>query len=185
MHVRGGSEEVVLRAFLGQPLVMYGHHDDLGRQLEGLAAAAELVNSLGEIDWQPLARIATSNFASRREGSGLGVRLFSRRARVEVPEGVDAIRFEVPELDAEPEEVRLLCGGASGGLRAHSPGWWTSDVFPVPSPATVEVSMNSAPTIDPDTVPPPAGRSWPALRRAGGQIRDRTAPLLRRQGVSR
>jgi hypothetical protein len=185
MHVRGGSEEVLLRAFLGQPLVLYGHHDDVGPRLEGLAAAAELVNSLGPVDWQPLARIATSNFATRREGSGLGVRLFSRRARVEVPEGVDAIRFELPELDAEPDEVRLLCGGASGGMSAHSQGWWTSDVFPVPSPGTVEVSMHTAPSIDPAAIPPPPGRSWPALRRAGGQIRDRTAPLLRRQGVSR
>ena len=41
-------EDLTLRAFLGQPLVLYGHHDDLSEGPEPLAAVAEEIDRLGE-----------------------------------------------------------------------------------------------------------------------------------------
>ncbi|MGH2910963.1 MAG: hypothetical protein ACRDJ3_00655, partial [Solirubrobacteraceae bacterium] len=59
-------EDLVLRAFLGQPLIVYGHHDVLKDGLDVLADAASAVNALGEIRWGSLAQIARSGPARRR-----------------------------------------------------------------------------------------------------------------------
>ncbi len=52
------QEDLVLRAFLGQPLILYAHHDLLEHGLEVLAEATATVNALGDVRWCSLARIA-------------------------------------------------------------------------------------------------------------------------------
>jgi hypothetical protein len=47
-------EELVLRAFLGQPLILYGHHDLLEHGPEVFSQAAQTINALGEVSWGPL-----------------------------------------------------------------------------------------------------------------------------------
>jgi hypothetical protein len=71
-------EELILRAFLGQPLVIYGHHTDLAGGLDVLAEAAAAVNRLGDVRWcaldeiarasapQPRTRVRLPNGARRR-----------------------------------------------------------------------------------------------------------------------
>lgn len=51
-------EDLVLRAFLGQPLILYGHHDLLAHGLDVLAEAAAAIDALGEVRWSSLAGIA-------------------------------------------------------------------------------------------------------------------------------
>ncbi len=49
-------EDLTLRAFLGQPLVLYGHHDDLSEGPERLAEIAARINRLGDVHWTSLGR---------------------------------------------------------------------------------------------------------------------------------
>jgi hypothetical protein len=51
-------EDLVLRAFLGQPLILYAHHDLLEHGLEVLAQAAATVDALGDVRWASLSHIA-------------------------------------------------------------------------------------------------------------------------------
>jgi hypothetical protein len=51
-------EDHVLRAFLGQPSILYGHHDLLADGLEVLGQAAQELNRLGSVRWSSLAEIA-------------------------------------------------------------------------------------------------------------------------------
>ena len=51
-------EDLVLRAFLGQPLILYAHHDLLEHGLDVLADATATINALGDVHWSSLARIA-------------------------------------------------------------------------------------------------------------------------------
>ena len=51
-------EDLVLRAFLGQPLIVYAHHDLLEHGLEVLSEAAATVDALGDVRWSSLADIA-------------------------------------------------------------------------------------------------------------------------------
>ena len=53
-------EELVLRAFLGQPLILYGHHDLLREGPDPLAEAAGAIERLGEVRWCSLAEIASA-----------------------------------------------------------------------------------------------------------------------------
>jgi hypothetical protein len=52
--------EMALRAFLGQPLILYGHQNDLDEGLDVLATAAADVERLGPAHWCSLGEIATA-----------------------------------------------------------------------------------------------------------------------------
>jgi hypothetical protein len=60
--------EMTLRAFLGQPLILYGHQSDLDRGLDILAEAAADIERLGQTHWCSLGEIAT---AARQSTPGL------------------------------------------------------------------------------------------------------------------
>ncbi len=52
-------EDLVLRAFLGQPLIVYGHHDTLASGLDVLAETAAAIDALGTVvRWGSLAAVA-------------------------------------------------------------------------------------------------------------------------------
>jgi hypothetical protein len=51
-------EDLALRAFLGQPLILYGHHDLLAQGLDVLAQASAAIDALGAVRWESLAGIA-------------------------------------------------------------------------------------------------------------------------------
>jgi hypothetical protein len=53
-------EDLVLRAFLGQPLILYGHHDLLADGPDALAEAAGQIDRLGEVRWCSLGSIASA-----------------------------------------------------------------------------------------------------------------------------
>ena len=44
-------DDLVFRAFLDQPLILYGHHQDLAGGLDALSGAAAEINSLGDVRW--------------------------------------------------------------------------------------------------------------------------------------
>lgn len=56
-------EDLVLRAFLGQPLILYGHHELLRDGPEALAATAAELERLGEVRWGSLAEITRASVA--------------------------------------------------------------------------------------------------------------------------
>jgi hypothetical protein len=51
-------EDLVLRAFLGQPLILYGHHDLLAGGPDAFARAAAEIDRLGEVRWSALGPMA-------------------------------------------------------------------------------------------------------------------------------
>jgi hypothetical protein len=76
---RHPREDLILRAFLGQPLILYGHHDLLAEGPGALARAAAQIDRLGEVRWSSLASIARAHAPTRspmqehfREGSPAG-----------------------------------------------------------------------------------------------------------------
>ncbi len=59
--------EMTLRAFLGQPLILYGHQEDLSEGLDVLAAAAADVEQLGSTQWCSPGEIAAAAHATTPE----------------------------------------------------------------------------------------------------------------------
>jgi hypothetical protein len=160
--------EVALRAYIDQPLILYGHHDDLRDGLDLLAERAAEIESLGEIRWASMGEIAGSNFSSRQDGEQLLVRPNSRRLSVEIPVGVSTLIVE-PSGTREDESV------LSGGLRVG-----IGEPIPVSGQERVELALESSNSVSPSQVAPPPRKIRRLARRLGGEAHDRLTPTLSR-----
>jgi hypothetical protein len=176
--IERASEQLPLRAFLDQPLVVYGHHDDLAGGLDPFASLAGTINGFGPVRWERLAGICRSNFATRVEAGVLSVRAWSRRLEVEVPAGVDAVGVELPGPDEPPEWRHVTVGGERRELREHG-SVWRADPVPV-APGRVEIYVPDPAPVDPAAAPGRRTGAWPLARRALVEARDRLGPVLSR-----
>jgi hypothetical protein len=172
-HFVDPRADLVFRAYLGQPVVVYGHHTDLADGLGILDEAADEVERLGRAEWLPLDRIATSNYESCHAGGRLHVRLFTRRALLAIPEGVEELAIELPGGGGDVPDVAHVNGRSAelAGGQAR---------LPVASPGEVEVVVQPR-SLGPTGSARRGARPWPILRRLAAEGRDRALPLVRRR----
>jgi hypothetical protein len=163
--------ELTLRAFLDQPLILYGHHEDALGGPEALLETVEEVNRLGPTKWCSLGEIAATSFETRREGSRLAVRLLTRRAQIEIPAEVDELTVELPAVGIGSDGQALKLAGQEaipGEPLAVEPG------------SSFEVTLSPIDAIDPAAVPAPRPRPLAVARRLASEGRDRLRPLAGR-----
>jgi hypothetical protein len=160
--------EVALRAYLDQPLILYGHHDDLRDGLELLAERALEIAGLGDVRWASMGEISASNFSSRKDGEQLRVRPYSRRLSVEIPAGVSTL---VVEPTGTREDESVLLGGRRTGI---------GEPIPVAGLERVELTLESPAAVRPDDVAPPPREIRRLARRLAGEAHDRLTPTLSR-----
>jgi len=176
-HVGVSRGDLVLRAFLHQPLILYGHHNDLAEGPDRLASVAKEIDRLGDVRWKSLGEIARTNYLLRKTGSLLTVRMLCRRARLRVPEGVSEISVETPNVRGAADGTVTI-----GNLAAR----WERDGRNLRSP---ETQVDSG-TIDIALTPPertstvkrvrPTNTAWALGRRVIAEGRDRLQPLEHR-----
>ncbi|HEY6758598.1 MAG TPA: hypothetical protein VI318_03875, partial [Baekduia sp.] len=165
-------EDLALRAFLGQTLILYGHQEDLRDGLDVLEEGAKDINKLGDVAWGPLDALSRAGVQTLRDGATLHVRPLARRVRVEVPEGVDtlvvdrrafapasAAQLEVDGRVTDGERMTLATAGAS---------------------AEVELSLGAATPAAANGIAAPPRRMWPLVRRVAVELRDRADPVRTR-----
>jgi hypothetical protein len=167
-------DELVLRAFLDQPLVLYGHHRDVAAGLDVLAAAHDYVAGFGAVAWSSLRAISRSNCMTLRQGSRLHVRPLSRYITLTGLEDVEELVVDVPET-ASAIAVRVRSEGASWQALTSD-----STAFRPPHEGPVTIALIPADLVSPESVAAPQWRPWPVARRIITETRDRTSPLLRR-----
>jgi hypothetical protein len=169
-------EELALRAMLGQPLILYGHHEDFAEGLDILEQAASEINGLGNVQWGPLGRIARGSYATRRLGGTLYIRMHARRIAVEVPAGVRTLRV----LLEEPY------GGAAGHRLCHADGYMdiafrdgvgVAEPLAIDASTRIDLTLMADRPLRPAEVPSPGIRLWPWLRRALAEGNDRIQAL--------
>jgi hypothetical protein len=170
-------EDLAFRALLGQPLILYGHHQDFAHGLDLFAQAAGDINGLGDVQWGPLHWIARGNYTTRRAGETLHVQMHARRIRIEVPDGVRALRVQIQEPYGGPAWGTLAHPGGAGEMTAQA-GRGEAKLQPVASPCTVDLTLSADRPLDPAEVAGPTFRSWPLMRRVMVEGRDRVQPLL-------
>ncbi|HKP19227.1 MAG TPA: hypothetical protein VJT84_12160 [Gaiellaceae bacterium] len=107
-NFRADMAEWTLMAYLGQPLIAYGHERNLRKGFDVLANLSSAFNSFGSVDWMSLGDIVHSNFATRRTGSVLRVRMFSRRVRVQPDADVETVVVELPPTHHAPDQERIV-----------------------------------------------------------------------------
>lgn len=172
------TDEIVLRAFLDQPIILSGHHGDLA-DLDRLSDAASFVESMGHVQWMSLADVSRSNLAGRRVGETLHVKAFSRRMTVDLPEGVEQVVIDASRHPWSAHDRVQILGGGRTEDRASVRGA-RGEPLPTRGPGRVDISLSRSGDVDPETFPPPPWRPWPVLRRCMAEGRDRTLPMLAR-----
>jgi hypothetical protein len=165
------AAELALRAFLDQPLILYGHHEDALGGPEALLEAVEEVNQLGPTRWCSLREIAATSFETRQEGSRMAIRLLTRRARIEVPDGVDELTLQLPGVGLEADRQALRIAGENA-----NPG----EPLSVEPGSSLEITLAPVDVLNPGAVPAPRRRPLALARRLASEGRDRLQPLTGR-----
>ncbi len=175
------ADEIVLRAFLDQPLILYAHHWDLAarRGTGVLDERAAEIASLGAVAWLPVGGIARTNFMTRLEGARLRIRPFSRRMTLDVPEGVREVAIEADDPALEGHGAVAVGPAVPDGRRSSETVVATFEVL---GPGRMEVFLTHPGEADLRAPSPQGLRLWPYVRRALTEARDRLQPVL---GLSR
>jgi hypothetical protein len=172
-------DDIVLRAYLNQPLLLFGHHHDLADGFARLETAAARVNALGSVHWGSLTDICRTNFATRRETSTLRIRLYARRIAVDIPADVDQLTVEIPSVASTNGPMMLACDAMTAPV-------WPSEVEPTrisfqgPFASTVQLQLLPGEPLQPEAIAPPGWQLWPIVRRGLAEGRDRMTPLRSR-----
>ena len=171
-------DDLVFRALLGQPLIIYCHQADLRAGLDPFREAAARTARLGDVEWTSLAEIARRNVSVHESGELATVTLYSRDARVRRPRAPQ-LRIEIPRIYGPRQALALWVDGV-----AH-------DVEPLPDGRGVVmiandrggelrrvrlVAADGATRADAAATRPGA---WPLARRAMTETRDRIARAVR------
>jgi hypothetical protein len=170
-------EDLVFRALLGQPLILHGHHGDFADGLDLLEQAAADINDLGAVRWGTLDSVAGGAHATRALDGTLLVRMYGRRASVELPQGTETLRVlaQEPLGGAGWHDVRSGTGVAH---MSFAEGIGLSAALPARGGATVELELVPEHPLDAGQVGAPRRRVWALLRRALVEARDRSQPLM-------
>jgi hypothetical protein len=168
--------EMVIGAYLGQPMILYGHHFDLDSGLGLMEEWSHHLNSRFEVEWTSLERIARGNYMTRLHEDTLHVRLFTRLAVIRVPEGIQRVVVE--------------CG--SGQYAQGNPVLeWVNGTCPMDPGVQVEIPVKNngqACTLETRILTPSPNSMrnksprlpilWPYVRRAITEVEDRLRPAL-------
>jgi hypothetical protein len=173
-HVAGLPDELVLRAYLRQPLIVYGHHGDLADGLEPLERTASLINELDQTEWSELRRIAEATYRIRRIDDDCAVlQSFSARARVRVPAGLTRFVLQPPMACNGTRPFRWFVDDGTHCVLV-GPGEEVS----VRSGATLSIRLASHGALDYRTLSARRPRAWSISRRALVEGRDRLVPRI-------
>ncbi len=168
---------IILSAFLSQPVIPCGHHQDAGAGMELLAEVAETINCLGRVKWMDMKGIARSNYMTRSEGKHLRVKMYARCISVDVPEGIEKMSVELPWIGEDGDTEMLIHNHAEKGTLKLAAGKM-SEVISVQSMETVEIIAVPKTTLNYSELPSPPCKLWPLARRILTEGRDRALPLL-------
>jgi len=173
-HRTGISEiDIRLSAFLGHPVIIATHHHDCVSNFARLEYMANMVNSIGNIQWMGIEDISRTNFRSKTHNGMLQIWPYSRR-------------FKIP-LSAEITSAQvcrsLYCEGFTIDLDGNRRDGTEAAVLNLParyriSNNTMEIFFPPTNGVDYNQVASKSVGMWPVVRRLLTEARDRTQPIL-------
>jgi len=172
-------DDLTFQAFLGQPLILYGHQSDLRHGLTAFRAAATRIAELGDVRWMSLAAITRGNATCRIEDGVATVTPYSRDVRIPRP-CARAIRVQIPRIVGAGGSVRLLVNRTTHDLDVGPDGAAAVTVPNASSRDELLIRIEAPASIAPATPRDWRLRAWPLARRAITETRDRALPLVRR-----
>jgi hypothetical protein len=92
---------LLVAAYLGQPLIVRGHHQDLKGGLGLLDELAAFINGLGDVLWSNLTDLSRMNYLWQMEGTSCRLRPLGRRTAFDVPNGATEVVMGSPTPGGE------------------------------------------------------------------------------------
>ena len=108
-----------LMAFLGQPIIPVGHHQDAKDGPACLSRLAGVINAIDGVRWLDVESISRSNFCTRLVGHQMHVRMHSRYVYVHVPPQVTELVVSRPWSHDSTESLVITTGSQSLIRRNH------------------------------------------------------------------
>jgi hypothetical protein len=168
-----------LAAFLDQPIIPHGHHQDFREGFGLIERAVQTINSLGSVVWSDMASLSRSNYQTLRSGHTLRLRMHARQVTLPAVEaGIQNIIVERPWIDDHTQRPEVLICQQAATTRFYEPAHRTSYPIDVSGPDSLTLLSPPQQKIDPARVPSPAFAVWPLLRRTLSEARDRLSTVL-------
>lgn len=175
------ATDVVLAAFLEQPILIVGHHVDFWQGYGLFEETAALINSFGDYEWASPKTIARLCYKQLHQNDQCRVRLYGRKTDLSVEPGVRKLwlhRAWTPNGPAET--IRVAREGAEI--------WHSTSIDSVLGPIDVnpgdrlEISVSVQGALHCHSVPPPPPNFLAIARKCLQEFRDRS-PVLRGRPV--
>jgi hypothetical protein len=178
-HLGRSLDDLVFRALLGQPLILYCHQADLRDGLEPFRAAAARAAELGDVRWMSLASITRASAACHVQDGVATVTPYSRDVRLRRP-AARTLRLEIPRIFGAGDSVRLTVDGETRDVQPRPGGGAAVTLTNAPAGDDLRIRIEAPGHVAPATVRDWRPRAWPLARRAMTEARDRALPLVRR-----
>jgi hypothetical protein len=173
--------EVGWAAWLGQPVVVAGHHWDADSGLGFLEGIASTLSRWGNVKWGRLSRVARACYLTRVESQLFVVKTASRSIWVDVPAQSREMAVERPWMAADTTAPLRIVERATGRVLLDAPCGRRSEPLQINSPTSLSVLSPPARCFDANEVELPRFRVWPNVRRKLSELRDRALPRLHRR----
>ncbi len=170
-------DDLVFRALLGQPLIIYCHQADLRSGLDPFREAAARIGRLGDVEWTSLGEIARQNVSVHDSDELATVTLYSRDARVRRPRA-PRLRIEVPRIYEPGQAPALWVDGVAHDVEALPDGGGVLTIANGHG-SELRVQLVAADGAIPGDVAAVRPGAWPLARRAMTEGRDRIAQAVR------
>lgn len=102
----GIQQDLLLQAFLNKPLFLCCHHNDFRDGYQTMQKAVNYINSIEDVIWSDTDKICQNNFAFRRNGSCLDIKLFTTNAKISVPDWCQSVRI----LNRSANDISVISG---------------------------------------------------------------------------
>lgn len=169
------KNEVILASLLRKPFVIAGHHWDAADDMRILDEIAKTVNQLSCVRWGSPLDIVRNNYKHMQRGNEFSLKLYSRKIRVCVPEGVTSLHIHRPWLQVADESETLLVS-QSGAKMFTGHGGAVIGPIAVEAGALLDISSLPNHLLDFRTVKTPRAEGWPVVRKILMEMRDRSSP---------
>jgi len=163
---------VLLAAYLGQPMILRGHHQDLKDGIEVLNEYAGLINDLGNVQWSNMTGLSRFNYLWRKEETTCHIKPLGRKINFDLPNEATEIIID------SPNAIENLTGQpvfTINGMHKLTPG--EPFLLPAKMNRKIFIDQNTALQLSPVKEEFPATNASLILRRLLTEARDRLQAL--------
>jgi hypothetical protein len=166
------ENKLLIASYLGQPMILRGHHYDLKDGVEVLDGIAKFINGMGNVLWLNMTNLSRLNYLWRMEGGTYRVKPLGRKIVIQLPGETTKVMIEGFSTTDEGVWRTYSADGFYSKIK-------TGEQFRLPDSVSRKIFIERAELqeLDLAIVKPNATSAWLILRRLLTEARDRLSCL--------